>query len=91
MTVYSLQEPTQNNVFDIFNVYEASSGHKINYDKLEASFRKVVCMFMQEEFIGFLKMWKVDEHTKYLSIQTIIARSKRPISSTLKGRIWKKL
>ncbi|XP_021766307.1 uncharacterized protein LOC110730792 [Chenopodium quinoa] len=78
-------------IVDIRNIYEAASGHKINYDKLEVSFSKGVCVRKQEELVDLLKMKPVMKHEKYLGTPTVIGRSKRMVFAALKDRIWKKL
>lgn len=78
-------------IVDLLNVYEAASGQKINYDKSEVSFSKVLCMSKKKELLDLLKMRLVDEHAKYLGIPTITGKPKRAVFSSLKDRIWKKL
>lgn len=64
---------------------------KINYQKSEVSFSRVVTIDQREDLMGILNMRRVEKHDKYLGISFVTGRSKKSIFDSIIDRIWKKL
>lgn len=61
-------------IADILSIYERASGQKINFTKSEVAFSKNVDAMKRHDIRKLLR--EVDRHEKYLSLPTVIGRSK---------------
>ena len=76
---------------DILSTYERASGQKINFNKSEVSFSKLVDVNRRKEIKELFGFREVDRHEKYLGLPTVIGRSKKMVFGVLTERVWKKL
>lgn len=59
--------------------------------KTKVSFSKGVPQAARQEILALLRVNEVQRHSKYLSLPTIVGRSKKVIFLCLNERIWKKI
>ena len=78
-------------VLDIFSIYEAASGQKLNMEKSEVSFSRNIEPQKKELLQMKLSFKAVDEHDKYLGLPTYVGSSKKQVFKSIQERIMKKL
>lgn len=66
-------------IVHILQMYGAASGQQVNFGKSELSFSKNVREELRDEIQGILEVVEVEKHDRYLSLPTMIGRSKKVI------------
>lgn len=64
-------------ILHIFNLYEAASGQKINYDKSAMCFSPYTPRLVKEEICELLQIPVVPCHERYLGLPTLTRRNKK--------------
>lgn len=62
--------------FEILASYECALSHKVNLLKSEVCFSRNIKHSMQSKFVDLLGVQKVDRHTMYLGMPTLVSRNK---------------
>ena len=75
----------------ILDLYEATSGQKINEDKSSISFSQNTPSDLKAEVLEVMGPMKDSKHYKYLGLPSIICRSKTDVFAEVKERVARKL
>ena len=75
----------------ILDLYEATSGQKINEDKSSISFSQNTPSDLKAEVLEVMGPMKDSKHYKYLGLPSIICRSKTNVFAKVKERVARKL
>ena len=75
----------------ILDLYEATSGQKINEDKSSISFSQNTPSDLKAEVLEVMGPMKDSKHYKYLGLPSIICRSKTNVFAEVKERVARKL
>ena len=75
----------------ILDLYEATSGQKINEDKSSISFSQNTPSDLKAEVLEVIGPMKDSKHYKYLGLPSIICRSKTNVFAEVKERVARKL
>ena len=75
----------------ILDLYEATSGQKINEDKSSISFSQNTPSDLKAEVLEVIGPMKDSKHYKYLGLPSIICRSKTDVFAEVKERVARKL
>ena len=79
------------NLIDILQLYEAALGQKINVDKSSFFFSNNTLDDRRCEVLNMLGPMQDTRHKKYLSLPSIIGKSKVEIFTEIKERVEKKI
>lgn len=71
--------------------YEEASGQKVNTDKSSIFFSPNTAQETRNEIFNILGLMQNSRHTKYLSLPSLIGRSKNQVFTILKERVGQKL
>lgn len=75
----------------MLELYELSSGQKVNLEKTIVSFSRGVPLRRRGELTAELGVRGVDVHDLYLGLPTTVGRSKKVITKGVKEKLWKEL
>ena len=75
----------------ILDIYEATSGQKINEDKSSISFSQNTPSDLKAEVLEVMGPMKDSKHYMYLGLPSIICRSKTDVFAEVKERVARKL
>ncbi|KAK9713374.1 hypothetical protein RND81_06G023600 [Saponaria officinalis] len=75
----------------ILTVYERASGQTISFDKTTICFSKSVGAAKRTELAAFFGVRFVEYQDRYLSLPTVIGRSKRGVTEIIREKLEKKL
>ena len=78
-------------VLEILSTYEAASGHKLNMEKFEVSFNRNIDQEKQHSLQMKLSFKAVEDHGKYLWLQTFVSGSKKKVFKHIQEKVMKKL
>ena len=78
-------------VQDILSLYEEASGQKLNWEKTNIFFSKVVNEETKAEISNFLQVPEVREYEKYLGLPAMVGRNRKASLNFIKERVWSKL
>ena len=85
-SVYECQQ-----VIDILQLYEATSGQKVNTDKSSIFFSRNTPEEVKNKVMSTLGPMSDSRHSKYLGLPSIIGKSKTEVFTEIKERVGKKL
>ena len=80
-----------NELMSILGVYESASGQKINPEKSSAFFSSNTSLAASDEILNSLGPMQDSRHKKYLSLPSLIGKSKSQVFAEIKERVGKKL
>lgn len=80
-----------NSVKEVLNRYEFFSGQAVNYQKSAIFFSSNVRTDKQSEIKNILQVHNGIGNSKYLGLPSLIGKSKKPVFSYLKDKIWAKI
>ena len=78
-------------ISDILQLYAASSGQCINFEKSSVYFSSNTMGLQREAIKSELGVKEVDRFESYLGLPTLVGRAKYRTFSFLKDRVWKKI
>ena len=78
-------------LIEILEIYEATSGQKINANKFSVFFSHNVPSGLKNEVLDILRPMQDQRHSKYLGLPSIIGKSKNEIFAEVKEKVGKKL
>ena len=76
---------------EILELYEATSGQKINVEKSSVFFNQNTPNDIKGEVLEILGPMQDTKHGKYLGLPSIIGKSKKDVFAEVKERVAKKL
>ena len=80
-----------NELMSILEVYESTSGQKINPDKSSVFFSPNTTSIARDEILNSLGPMQDSWHKKYLGLPSLIGKSKSQVFAEIKERVGKKL
>ena len=72
-------------------MYEEASGEKLNWEKTNISFSKVVKEETKVEISNFLQVPEVRKYEKYIGLPAVVGRNRKASLNFIKERVWSKL
>ena len=80
-----------NAVKDLLNAYEQQSRQSVNFQKYGVFFSSNVRLDKQRELLEILGVTKALEDIKYLSLPSLVGRSKKKVFGFIKDRVWQRI
>ena len=75
----------------ILDLYEATSGQKINNDKSSIFFSTNTPLELKDDIMEVMGPMQDSKHNKYLGLPSIIGKSKKEVFAEIKEKVAKKL
>lgn len=78
-------------VLEILSTYEAASGPKLNMEKSEVSFSRIIDQEKQNLLQMKLSFKVVEDHRQYIGLPTFVSGSKKKVFKHIQEKVLKKL